>query len=176
MIRSGVFDGRAGRIELLEGILHEMPAISDAIHDRVIERLKRWSTRVLPRTDVLVRVKETIAIPEQNTVLIPDLAWVAERKYGRKDPTAEDVLLAIEVANEESLDYDRGRKAKLYARSGIREYWVVSIPDEHVEVYQQPKKRGYDEMLAYGDTPSFGEEVSPLAVPTVSLIVKTLFK
>jgi Uma2 family endonuclease len=36
-----------------------------------------------------------------------------------------DIALAIEVSGA-SLGYDRGLKAKLYARYGVREFWVVN--------------------------------------------------
>jgi Uma2 family endonuclease len=35
-------------------------------------------------------------------------------------------LLVIEVADS-SLEYDRGRKAAAYARSGIPELWIVRL-------------------------------------------------
>ena len=49
--------------------------------------------------------------------------------YGGKQPTAEDVLLLIEVSNS-TLDYDRNRKIPLYAKYEIPEVWLVNLMNE----------------------------------------------
>ena len=45
----------------------------------------------------------------------------------------EDVLLLAEVS-ESSLDHDRKLKLPAYAEAGIRECWIVNMPEQHVEV------------------------------------------
>jgi Uma2 family endonuclease len=43
----------------------------------------------------------------------------------------------IEVADS-SLEYDRTTKQQMYAQAGIAVYWVVSIPDKRVGVFEHP--------------------------------------
>jgi Uma2 family endonuclease len=51
------------------------------------------------------------------------------------------VLLAIEVAGA-SLGYDRGLKARLYARHGVRELWVVEAESRVTWVHLDPQPDG----------------------------------
>jgi Uma2 family endonuclease len=37
-----------------------------------------------------------------------------------------------------SLSYDRGRKAKAYARAGIVEYWIIDVGSRRIEVRRDP--------------------------------------
>ena len=74
----------------------------------------------------------------------PDVAVVrgAPRDYLKAHPrTAE---LVVEVADS-SLDIDRGRKLRLYAREGISEYWIINLVDDCVETHRQPNNENYRE-------------------------------
>ena len=51
-------------------------------------------------------------------------------------PTA--ALLVVEVADS-SLAYDRGRKARVYARNGIADYWILNLRDWMLEVHREPQ-------------------------------------
>lgn len=69
----------------------------------------------------------------------PDIAICQPdpHKYKHAHPRADQVFLVIEVA-ESSLRYDRTRKARAYAASGIPEYWIVNLVDRRVEVFTDP--------------------------------------
>ena len=64
---------------------------------------------------------------------------------------AEDTFLVIEVMETNSVYRDR-LKAKAYAAGGIREYWIVNLPERCVEVHTQPNsvKNTYDQIISYG--------------------------
>ncbi len=89
-------------------------------------------------------------------------------------PTSADLI--IEVADS-SLSYDRGRKGSLYARAGIRDYWIVNLVDRQLEVYRDPLP---DATQHYGHR--YGSRtdlvppatVSPLALPTAAIAVADL--
>jgi Uma2 family endonuclease len=49
----------------------------------------------------------------------------------------QQVELIIEVADS-TVDKDRNYKSILYALAGIKEYWIINIRDEQVEVYRNP--------------------------------------
>ena len=61
-------------------------------------------------------------------------------------------------------------KAPLYARSGVREFWIVDLPGRAVDVFRNPAADGYrvNERMTTG-------AVSPVAVPDVTLDVAALF-
>jgi hypothetical protein len=65
------------------------------------------------------------------------VAVLRPRSYKTSAPTAEDVLLLVEVA-ETSLRFDRTVKLALYARAGIPWYWLANATAETVTVYRQP--------------------------------------
>ena len=67
----------------------------------------------------------------------PDIAVVRGRieDYIDAHPTAP--VLVVEVA-ESSLTRDRARKAGLYARAGIGDYWIANLRDGLLEVYRDP--------------------------------------
>jgi len=75
------------------------------------------------------------------------------------DP-ATDVLLLVEVSNT-SLKGDTTVKARIYARHGLPEYWVVAIPSRELLVYRQPTDDGYANLQIFGEN----DVVAPLAAP-----------
>ena len=164
MIQNGVFDrGEGRRLEFIQGEIREMTPIG-SLHEVVVDRLMDWSVRNLSEDKAWVRVQHSIGFPELQSAPQPDVAWVARRDYSRGRPTAEDVLLVVEVA-ESSLPYDTGEKAELYAAGDIQDYWVVSIPDRSIEVRRDPGSGRYRSLATFtGD-----DEVRPLAVPEIAL-------
>jgi Uma2 family endonuclease len=130
LIELGVFHGE--RIELLDGQLVKMSPIGPP-HSSTIDKLNLLCmTRLAGRA--LVRVQNPIAASELSEPE-PDLAIVPLGNYETEHPSTADLL--IEVA-ESSLAYDRGPKLRVYAESGVPEYWVVNLVDRCVEVYRKP--------------------------------------
>ena len=84
--------------------------------------------------------------------------------------------LTVEVA-ESSLRFDRRRKGSLYARGGLRDYWVVNLVDRVLEIYRDPEP---DAAAPYGwryravERLDPAAAVSPLALPTVRLAARDL--
>lgn len=164
MIEAGVFDQRERRrLEFICGEIREMTPIG-SLHEEVVDRLLRWSSASLPPEKARVRVQNSIGLAEVESAPEPDVVWVVERDYSRGRPTAEDVLLVIEVA-ESSLAYDTGEKADLYAAAGIADYWVVKLRDRCVEVRRDPAAGRYRSLQSF----SGDQEVRPLAFPEVAL-------
>ncbi len=164
MIEAGVFDQRdRRRLEFIQGEIREMAPIGSP-HEEIVDRLMRWSVKNVPEEKVRVRVQSSIGLVAEESAPEPDLAWVVERDYSRGRPTAEDVLLVIEVA-ETSLPYDTGEKADLYAAAGIAEYWVVDLSARVIEVRRDPVAGRYRSL----HTHTGSEELRPLAMPDVAL-------
>jgi hypothetical protein len=69
----------------------------------------------------------------------PDVTVVrgkAEEYVGRH-PGPADILALVEVSDS-TLEYDRTTKQRLFAAAGIAPYWIVNLPEEKIEVYEQP--------------------------------------
>ena len=169
MIDADVFhDNR--RIELVRGELRTMNALGPN-HEYVTVLLTRWSYENLPKRQAQIRVQNSIGLESLDSVPEPDVAWVSERVYAAKRPSAKDVFLVIEVADS-SRAYDLGDKRDLYANARISEYWVVDIPKRCVHVFRKPLRGVYrDVTIAHEE-----ENVRPLAFPKMNLRVGTLFE
>jgi Uma2 family endonuclease len=106
----------------------------------------------------------------------PDLAVVrgSARDYRDAHPTA--AVLVVEVSDA-TLDLDRQRKAGMYAKAGIPEYWILNLPDQVLEVYRDPAPMP-DQFLGYGyrshQSLEVGVSVAPLASPTTRIAVADL--
>lgn len=127
-------DGK--RRESIEGVLYEMPA-ANAEHARIIMRLIRWifgpliwgmGGEVLTAPlDVFIRDGDPVQ-PDL-LILLPDqLDLIAKR--GIEGPPA----LVVEVLSPSNPEHDRVTKRDLYARAGVREYWLVSPEARIVEI------------------------------------------
>ena len=158
------------RIELIYGELREMNPAGPS-HEHIIGVLTDWYTAFAPHQDVALRVQMSVGITPLDSVPEPDIAWVRRRNYSRRRAQVEDVALLIEVADS-SLAYDCGEKAALYAQAGIRDYWVVSIPEACVHVFREPRGDAYSLITRLGTD----ERVAPLAFPAISLEIGPLFE
>jgi Uma2 family endonuclease len=74
-----------------------------------------------------------------NSAPEPDYAIVRNREddYLSAHPEAEDVMLVIEISDS-SLEYDQDVKLKLYAESGIQNYWIFNLQESILEIYSEP--------------------------------------
>ena len=171
MIEAGVFDSDEPKhIELIHGELREMTPIGGSPLSAMDALLNYWAMRLPRPKGVLVRVQSPLGFPMQRSAPQPDMAWIADRDYSERRIEPADVFLVIEIA-ESSLEYDRGEKADLYAEAGMRDYWIVNLPDKCVEVRREPRNGRYQSVESF----SSGAEVRPLAFPELVLPVALLF-
>lgn len=140
MVERGAFDGLGPRkIELIRGELRFMnPA--GPIHDDYIDYLTRWSTDNTTVHIANIRVQCGFVCDDNRPE--PDILWLRPQRYGRKRPTAADVMLLIEVSDS-SLITDLREKADVYAESGVVEYWVVDVPASRIHVMSGSDGRHY---------------------------------
>jgi Uma2 family endonuclease len=170
LVESGFFDGEHHRrVELIEGEIRDMNAIGSR-HETIVDRLAEWSFGGLPKGEVRIRVQNSIGLPELDSVPEPDIAWVKRRDYSQRRPQADDVLLLIEVA-ETRVRYDTGTKARLYASTGIADYWVVDVKNQTVIVFRDPLAGEYQSRQPFREN----EAVQALAYPKLLLRPADLF-
>jgi Uma2 family endonuclease len=156
------------RVELLGGQVVEMSPAGPphaAATDRLGDRLAAGTAG-----RALVRRQNPLDLGEYDEPE-PDLAVVRPRAdyYAERHPTAAEVLLLVEVADS-SLVYDQRTKAAIYAAAGIREVWVLNLPERVLEVYRDAGPAGYQDR----QTHQRGERVAPLAFPDLELAVADL--
>ncbi len=151
------------RVELIEGELVEMTAIGTR-HFVCVNGLNRLLMRSVG-DEAIVSVQNPVRLNEYNEPQ-PDLTVIRPRDYRISLPTPEDVLLLIEVSDT-TLPYDRNVKLPLYARSGIREVWIVNLPDETIERHTDPSAQGYRSL----ERARRGEKIVSIALPDLALAV-----
>lgn len=159
-------------VELIDGEIFEMPPPGN-VHCVTIE-CGSVVLRNVFGNGYWVRAQMPLSLGLHSDPL-PDIAVVKgiSRDFTVHPGTA---LLVVEVSDS-SLRFDRTRKASLYARAGIQDYWIVNLVDRQPEVYRQPIP---DENAPYGFryadvkilTPN--DRVSSLATPQTSIAVADL--
>jgi Uma2 family endonuclease len=102
----------------------------------------------------------------------PDISVLRPECLRRKEvPTAEDVLLLIEISAN-TLDYDRDVKIPLYAKHGISEVWILNESASAVSIYRDPAGTTFRTHL----TPRQDETISPLLLPNVRISLADLWQ
>ena len=153
------------RIELIDG---DIIAMSPKGRHHEIVRLKlafRWS-RQCPDTMMLASEPGLQLAPD--TTPEPDIT-IFPSNILPPDVTAQTVLLVVEVADS-SFAYDMKTKAPLYARFGVREYWVIDARSLRTTIHRDPGAEGYADVREYGPE----EQVEPLAAPMLGLKLSEL--
>lgn len=167
MAEAGVF---GDRVELIRGEIVTMAPIGQR-HAGLVSRLIHLFAPQATR-QATVSVQGPLALPGDHEVY-PDFMLLRYRHddYTSGIPTAADALLVVEVADT-SLAYDRTIKVPLYAQAGIRELWLLAIPEVRLWVYRQPHSETYQELF---EAPR-GGTLSPLHLPDVTISVGELLR
>jgi Uma2 family endonuclease len=135
MGEAGIFPPDA-RLELIEGEIYEMSPIGSP-HAACVKFLAGLFHRLFG-SRFIVSVQDPVRLNDLSEPQ-PDVALLRWRDdfYRGAHPKPADVLLVVEVADT-TVAADRKVKLPLYAKAGIREAWLVNIPEERVEIYSDP--------------------------------------
>jgi Uma2 family endonuclease len=171
LVDLGVFEGEP--VELIGGQL-VVAEPQGAYHASGISRAEYVVRAALP-PGWIVRTQLPVSLDDESEPE-PDLVVVSGRPGDYREAHPATSALAIEVS-ESSLAFDRGQKGSLFARAGIRDYWIVNLVDRVLEVYRDPQP---DPSAAYGWqyrsvtilTPP--ADVVPLALPSSRIAVADL--
>lgn len=141
------------KFELVDGEIVMMAAKGIA-HERVKSALIIAVVRALP-DHLTVGVEATLRLTER-IMLEPDIAVFPKELFKKSsagfaqlDPG--EACLVIEVASS-SLAYDRGLKARLYARHGVKEFWVIDANSGSTWAHTGPSGDGWSSMTERGPT------------------------
>lgn len=126
------------RIELIDGELLDMGSEGDK-HSYLRVRLINAMVRMAP---------ERLMIGPDTTFRLADNVWpepdifVFDAGLRPAQVRGPDALLVVEISDT-SLAYDLKEKAALYARFGVREYWVIEAESGRTHVHQGPEGEGW---------------------------------
>lgn len=101
----------------------------------------------------------------------PDIAIVLldEDYYSDHHPTPSETLFVLEVSDS-TLQFDRVRKSRIYAKAGIRQFCILNLKDRELEDHRQPDPNGYRSKQIYTE----GESFKLAAFPNISINVSDL--
>ena len=125
------------RYEILDGELAvtPTPTLSHQLASGELHLLFRSWTKVAG--GLVIYAPATVYLAK-DTILEPDLFWISadnlpHRSDGKIVRGAPD--LVVEILSPGTQSRDRGAKQQLYARFGVREYWLVNPMKRSVEIY-----------------------------------------
>jgi Uma2 family endonuclease len=172
LVDLGVFEGDP--IELIGGQLvvaePKVPYHTSALI------MADYALRAVLPAGWIVRTQAPVSLDDESEPE-PDLTIVRGRPADYRHAHPARPVLTIEIA-ESSLAFDREHKGSLYARAELQDYWIVTLVDRVLEVYQDP---GRDAAAAYGwryrsvTTLAPPGAVVALAIPAMQLAVADLF-
>lgn len=134
LLASGIM-GREQVIELWHGQLLRLP-IPGPEHAAGVSSALSWLSRRKPAG---WHIRVQVAMVFDDSVVFPDLAVVRGSLGDTRKPhrMQQDVALIVEVA-EHSVEFDRSRRAELYAAHGVPEVWIVDPEARQVEIFRSP--------------------------------------
>jgi Uma2 family endonuclease len=160
MLDAGILDDER-RYEVIDGEIVEM-----MVHNPPHIRVKRWLLNELTLQlgrSFWVDSEPTFYLEPDGEFTVPDI-MVYPRTLEGHLVRGPDASLVIEVADK-SLKKDRGRKARLYARHGVRDYWVVNALTLATTRYADPANGRYGLESEHGPD----EILTPLLLDSVRL-------
>jgi Uma2 family endonuclease len=147
---AGLFDGQ--RYELIDGDLIDKMGQKPP-HAFAIRLVVDWLANFLGISRIQVQLPiETAGEDRERSAPEPDVAVLVELKaeHQERHPRGNEIVLVVEVSDT-SRSFDLSRKAILYARSGIPEYWVLDLVRRLLVVHRQPDGTQYRDIHLYSE-------------------------
>ena len=129
------------RYELVHGDLYRVPAPTTR-HQRILSTLNSLVLRQAKNRQLgevfFAPVDVILGHGDAREVVQPDLVFVAANRrdivklHGIEGPPD----LVVEILSPGTEERDRGYKLKMYARHGVREYWIVDPDPRTIDVYR----------------------------------------
>ena len=168
MAEIGLFDGK--RVELIEGEVIEMSAMGRP-HVIALNRTADLLKLIFAR-GWFVQTQAPLRFGKRSEPE-PDIAVVKGKMedYLTDHPTTAGLIIEV---SDKTLNYDRKRKAGLYAKAGIQDYWVLNLKKHQLEIFRRPIPNAEAwHSFSYGDQHIVmeGESASPLIKPDAMIAV-----
>jgi Uma2 family endonuclease len=158
MAEAGILSER-DRVELIYGEILAMSPIGNP-HNAGVDRANRFMSRIVG-DKAIVRIQGSVVLDEYDEPQ-PDVVLLRPKDdfYYSAGPNPADMFLILEVADS-SLAYDRGLKAKLYAETGIPEYWVADLKNDRLYAYSDSDGKAYRLVREF----QRGDTIAPQLLP-----------
>lgn len=125
------------RCELIEGELVMTPS-PKTDHQRISGELLFRIMKLVKENDLgMVFAAPFDVYVDETTVVQPDILFIAKDRLNiiGQDNVQGAPDLAVEILSESSAYRDTIQKKMLYARFGVKEYWIVAPKEAMIEVY-----------------------------------------
>ncbi|MBI5789059.1 MAG: Uma2 family endonuclease [Candidatus Schekmanbacteria bacterium] len=131
------------RYELVEGELLMTPA-PNTEHQRISRKLEFKLAKFVEDNDLgeVFDAPCDVYLDEENC-LQPDILFIAKDRLNiiGKNNIQDAPDLVVEIISESSVYRDSVRKKKLYAKFGVKEFWLVAPEEKMIEVYNLDNQR-----------------------------------
>ena len=162
------------RYELIAGglLVSRAPHI---VHQFAISNLLYALNEYLKRNPIGRAVPEPGVVLSEYDSVRPDIAYLTNERFfellsGGKLYGAPDLVVEVLSAGAENERRDRNIKRQLYARYGIKEYWIVNWQEANVEVYRLGEAE-----LELVETLTGEEELTSPILPSFTFKVARIF-
>jgi len=154
---AGIFH-EGDRVELLDGQIVVKEPIGYR-HAQAVNRLSNFFAR---------RGGGRFHVSPQNPVNLdersqpqPDICLLDLRADDLPSHPSPDLIFLVIEVSDSSVRYDREDKRPAYARQGVREFWLLNLEDNVLEVYREPVGDTFTvERIVHPE-----ETIAPLAFP-----------
>jgi Uma2 family endonuclease len=154
------------RFELIGGEVVPMSPKGNR-HEVVKQALQQYWFPMIARSPTCL-ITETTLYTGVDEFLEPDfIFW--PRSIPLAEITAAAALLLVEIADS-SVRYDLGRKARMYAGLGLRDYWVIEAERLITHIHREPDATGYRSKTEH----THKERVIPALVPELGVALADL--
>ncbi len=129
------------KVELVGGRLVEMTESPE--HRNTVENMAELLNAAVDRAKWYVARESSVEFDDWTP--LPDIAVCRGPRrptYTHRAPGPEDIVLLVEVC-QSTYRYDRRVKLPRYARAGIPLVWIVHLDRQVIEVYSNPRGKGY---------------------------------
>ena len=155
------------RYEYIGGRLYMTPAPATR-HQRISKRLQQALMRILEHAGhgEMFYAPCLVEFPGTGDRVQPDLLFVSNRRRGiiREKQMLGAPDLVVEILSPSTAHRDRGIKLDLYARRGVRQYWIVDPDRDVVDVWLFGEETGHEQFA--GELPV---RLGPERVGTIDL-------
>jgi Uma2 family endonuclease len=136
------------RVELIHGEILAMSPIGPR-HSAAVLRANQALVKLVAGA-AIVGVQGSIRLDEYDEPQ-PDIYLLRSKEdfYASGHAGPPDIFLIIEMADS-SLEYDQGLKLRLYAETGVPEYWVADIRNDGLITYSDLFKNAYSTVRQFG--------------------------
>ena len=161
MIEAGILR-EDERFELVEGEI-VMMAAKEILHERMKSALNIAVVRALPEhltlgVEITLRLTDTVMLEPDIAIFPKELLTRSSTGFARLEPGEAHLVIEVAVT---SLAYDRGLKARLYARHGVREFWVVDANERITWVHTGPSGDAWSSVVEHGPQDALATSALP---------------